>query len=497
MSVTLRVGIFAVATILAIFIIAAVLGNFSLRHNAYQIGIHFRNVVGLQEGSSVQLAGVEIGLVDQIQLLPDQTASVICSINNKNTVYRGSTFTVTTTLTGSSTLAIFPPRNVATAVPLPRYVLPEHEQPEGLVPLTIADLVQQGQTQLRTLSKTLNIVNKELPGLVGHFNRVAVKTELLVTHADKNFTGLGQRLTATVASVDSLVGSVQLLVASNGRNISDLTGTLRELVAANGPKVQRLIDGLSVASDNLNKTMAAVTSIATDPSVKANLLQATANLKDSSEKLKAIATDIENVTGDPQVQTQLKGTVRNLSEAIEKANMLLGSASPTQRQPQESASPGSEPAPGPSQSPGPTLRRRGPISFDLADTHLRETWDSGKAGPASELNIELLPHFPSHVTFGAYDIGYNTSYNFLLDFRGAPNWQYAFGVYHSYLGATTTYRPFGPLGIDLRVYDPKRPKLDLYGDIQLARRLELFYGERSLLGPIDLRKPQFGFQINY
>ena len=187
----------------------------------------------------MQLAGVDIGTVDKIRLLPDQTASVICSINGDNTVYRGSTFTVATTLTGQSTLTIFPPADLSSAVPLPRRVLPEGEQPEGVVPPTIADLVSEGQKRLRDLDKTLAIVNAELPGMVHHFNNVAKHTDALVVHADRNFNLLGEQLNTTVASVNGLITGFQTVLAQNGQNVTAMTTTLRSLVSATGRSLPR------------------------------------------------------------------------------------------------------------------------------------------------------------------------------------------------------------------------------------------------------------------
>ena len=50
MTVAFRVGVFAVFTIIGIFVVWAMLSNFSLMRNSYQIGVHFRDVVGLARG---------------------------------------------------------------------------------------------------------------------------------------------------------------------------------------------------------------------------------------------------------------------------------------------------------------------------------------------------------------------------------------------------------------------------------------------------------------
>ena len=503
MSTAFRVGVFAIAAVVGIFVVWYVLNNYALRRNGYQIAIHFRNVVGLQPGSSVQLAGVDIGVVDDIKLQPDQTASVYCSIQSGYTIYRGSVFTVTQTLTGAqSTLTILPPGpgELAAAAPLPKHPLPEAEQPEGTVPLTIADLVSEGQKRLEDLDKTLSIINRELPGIVKNFNDVALHTNGLIVHADRNFTLLGQQLNLTVGGVNAVVGQLNGLLAVNGRNISAMTTGMQRLMQTSGPKVVSLIDNLQATSVNLNKTMASVQSIAADPSLKANFAATTANLRDSSEKLKAIANEIQGITGDPRVQSQLRSTVENLDATIAKANQILGTfvtgEVPPQPLPAASSPPGASPPPRqavPNVRPG-----RGLGALDLLAAQVRLNWGKQPSGPSSDVNLTLLPRLPTHLSFGVNDLGEPVpTYNVLLDHRSAPNLTYSFGVLRSQLGLRTVWSPTKPLAVRAELYNSKQPRLDLYGDLRLAERLQFFYGEKSLLGPSSTRTPQFGVTFGY
>src|SRR5580658_4553420 len=109
MNTQVRVGIFTVLAIVGIFVTYYFITNFSLRHTGYDIGIHFHDVGGLQEGSSVMLSGVQVGEVTTVELLPDQTVEVICTINPGNAVERDSLFMVSITFTGETTLNITPP----------------------------------------------------------------------------------------------------------------------------------------------------------------------------------------------------------------------------------------------------------------------------------------------------------------------------------------------------------------------------------------------------
>jgi len=222
----------------------------------------------------------------------------------------------------------------------------------------------------------------------------------------------------------------------------------------------------------------------------------------ASEKVKEIAGDIESITGDPQVQSNLKGAVYDLSSAIAKANDMLGGFSDATA---HGPAPAATAAPNPSGSaPRPRAGLRVFSTAPLLQTQIRETWSSNglRAGPQSDINFVLLPGGRTHVTVGANDLGYNTSYNLTLDRRLSPKLQVSGGILYSNLGVRALLRPIAPLGIDARLYDARHPKFDLYGDVKLFKRLQLFYGQRNIFnapnrfGPTT-SSPAFGFEAQY
>ncbi|HEV2037222.1 MAG TPA: hypothetical protein VGQ96_01345, partial [Candidatus Eremiobacteraceae bacterium] len=128
---------------------------------------------------------------------------------------------------------------------------------------------------------------------------------------------------------------------------------------------------------------------------------------------------------------------------------------------------------------------------------MRLYWNNKPAGALSDLNVVLLPRFPTHLTLGVNSLGFNPTYNVLVNMRSSPNLQYSFGVLNSNLGVRTRLTGLGPFGLDARLYNTRQPQLDLYGDLRLAMRLRLFYGEKALMGPAANRTPQFGLQFGY
>jgi hypothetical protein len=49
--------------------------------------------------------------------------------------------------------------------------------------------------------------------------------------------------------------------------------------------------------------------------------------------------------------------------------------------------------------------------------------------------------------------------------------------------------------LDTRIYDPRRPQIDLYGNLHLGRRLEFFYGERAI-NHVE-RRFSYGFSTTF
>lgn len=499
MSTKARVGIFTLLALAGVFAVYYFITNFALTHNGYEIGVRFHNVGGLQEGSTVLLSGVTVGEVTSIDLLPDQTVEVTCTINNGVAIYRDSLFVVAITITGATTLTIEPPMVRQAALILPQQPLPLDQQPWGTLPPTLADLISAGQEQLKNFSQTMAVVNRELPALARKFSLVATHTDNLIQDADASLSTLTGQMQTTVAELNATI-------RTTGGNMDSLSGNLNGLVTEDRPRIQLLVDRLSSTANNLNKTMAGIASIADDPLLHDSLIGTVQNVQGATAKLKAMASELESVTGDPKTESELKETVANLASATAKADAILGTFTTAGAEPGP-VPPGSPqplpsgatptPVPPAGASPRPRLQMGNSLFSQLAQADVRETWGTHGGGPSSDLNIVVLPRAKTHLAFGANDLGYSTTYNFMLD-RDSKDLQVGAGVEYSKLGIAALFRPFGsPIGIDARVYDPKHPTLDLYGDLRLSERLQLFYGERYLWTNTKTKTPSFGLEIKY
>ena len=116
-------------------------------------------------------------------------------------------------------------------------------------------------------------------------------------------------------------------------------------------------------------------------------------------------------------------------------------------------------------------------------------------GPQSDFNAVILPNGRTSFLIGANDIGTpQTSWNVAMKQTLAPHLQVGGGVLYNNLGAMVQYNP-GLLGFEARIYDPNFPTLDAYGNLNVARGVQLFGGERDILH--NGRRTVFGLQLQF
>ncbi len=77
-SLEMTVGLFMVAGFLAFGYLALQLGEVSwlTRGRTYTLQAEFDNISGVKKGSTIQVAGVVVGAVDEVSLSPDRVALV-------------------------------------------------------------------------------------------------------------------------------------------------------------------------------------------------------------------------------------------------------------------------------------------------------------------------------------------------------------------------------------------------------------------------------------
>jgi len=519
----------------------------------YKIGVHFKSASGIHKGALVYESGVNVGVVDSLQLLPaDFTVDIILAINNNVDIPRDARFIIQAPLTGDATLEIVPkapvprPQGLAAPTPppgavavIPREVLPLEQQPQGTNPATLTDLLEQGQGEVTRLDTLLADLEQREPQLLNTLQSA-------LTNANELAITTNQQAQKLVRMVDALQGPVGSTLASETAKIVDLTNRFDDLAKTATPQVASLLTSFNASALALNDTVNQLHGLSKNPQLRANLIDTTRYIAQTSQTIALLVGDFRNVTGNAQTQAQLRDTVANIDATTQRANSLLAqlggtsdvygvdanatpAPTPTPPTPGMPTPKGMPPTPIPGQaippagstplpaaSPGVLAARLRAklrsVAANLVAIQIRvseldaQNQASNSSplltndrGPQSDFNVVALPQARTSLLTGANDIGSDgtTSYNFsALQSIGPGNtFRVGGGVLYSRLGMLAQYGPPTGFGLEARAYDLRHPTLDGYATLHAAPSFELFGGERDLLH--SGRRTVFGLQLQY
>ncbi|MFY9665135.1 MAG: MlaD family protein [Candidatus Cybelea sp.] len=514
-----QVGAFAIVALLLLFGIFYVITDFGTRHTGYRIGVHFQSAAGLTPGALVYFSGVNIGSVDSVELLADNTVDVILAINRDIDVPLASRFLIQAPLTGSPSVVILPPREKPPMPLLPRQVLPIGEQPHGTNGASVADLLLEGQGSLKRFDTLMAMIEQRTPKLINTLQTTLNNANDLTLSTKATLQRLSGELLALGANLQGSLGEASA-------NVVQLSATLNSSATVDSKKVGALLDEFQSTATSLNRSMTALQDLATDPRLKANIMATTENIAQTTATLAALTRDLRTVTGDPQTQAQVRNTVANLDAVMQKANSLLGElgakssvygvdagatpAPPTV--PYSSPYPGT--TPGAAVTPGgisPATRSqlqgklaqlaRNLVAIQVRLSGLSQQVNPGlnpvltsSQGPLGDINLVLLPHASTSVIVGANAIGTNTTWNAVLQ-KNQGDFHIGAGVLYSQIGVLGQYAPMRGLGFETRIYDLTYPLVDVYGNLHVSPSAELFFGERDILHAS--RRTTFGLQYQF
>jgi ABC-type transporter Mla subunit MlaD len=539
-----QVGLFTLLGLVAVFAVFFVLADFGTRTRGYKIGVHFQAASGLRTSAIVYLSGVPIGAVDEIRLLRDYSTEVILAINPGFNIPLHSRFLIQAPITGEPTVLIQPPADVSSSVAtLPHDVLPIEQQPRGANPTTFADLLEQGQGEVRRLDDSLAQFQKAEPALLAELSSTLRNANALTTNANSS-------LAKVTSKADALADSLQrnLTVASD--NVVHLTGSLDAVVARDSVQVDGLLAQLTRTSKSFGETVDSLHDVATNPKVKNNLINTTRDFAATAKAFAELTNDLRSVTGNPQTQAQLRDTVAQLDATSQKVDSLVGQlggvsavygvdAKATPAAASTPVPPGFVPTSQPvivPVSPAPrsngsdaaapsagnaiatkslalaSLRSRlNGFTKDLVQLQVRvgelsparpgslttntSPLLTGDRGPESDFNVFLLPHARTGLEAGVNDIGSTgTSTANLMLLNRSSGFTYGGGIEYSRLGLTTSMVN-GRFGVEARAYDLRHPTLDGYLNLFAAPKFQIFGGERDL-NHVD-RRTVFGLQFEF
>lgn len=446
-----------------------------LRTNNYTLV--FDEVAGLQIGADVLLAGTRVGEVLSIEVQPSGKVHVKIGISKKHPLRENYIYTIRSGfLLGKPTVAIH-------TSPQPGRLLQPGEFITATNPSLPEDVIADVRKALEDTTKSLQEATK----LVGDPEiRAAIRTTFSnLSKASENAVTMTAALASTSAKADTQAEEVLNNLGTTARNLAQATSSVEELVsnpalskniletAANlrkttgnlekiisQPELTQTVETLSLLSDNLNQSAAALSQFLTSGGTLDRASQTIASAQQAAEKLNTVATQLEALATSPEATTGLKQTLSNARaasagalEAANKANSLLSSAQKVLR-------------------PASTLKATGGSQiYFLPEAHRIE----------SDLELRLgSPWFSRWLLLGAQDVGGRTTASLKVGLPAEKNSRLLAGIHRSKLGVGYETDLSRSLGLAVDLYDPNRLQLDLWATYRLLPGLYLGAGAVGL-----------------
>ena len=194
--------------------------------SGYPLYARFPWGAGLKQGQPVLLAGVQVGFVDNVELIPDGTLVVTMKIQSQYKVPVGTTAAVQANgIFGDQLIALTPVRSTTKSV-------------------AKGDTVPMG------------VSSPGIPQLLSKGDSIAINALALSRSVRTQFVDSGgiQDIRATIAQLTKLVAQISVVTADQSRQLTATQAALRRTIASvDSAKVDSTVRNLRTASANLEQ----------------------------------------------------------------------------------------------------------------------------------------------------------------------------------------------------------------------------------------------------
>lgn len=291
---SLKVGIVVTVTLLIIFFVIVFSGGIqSLFKERVSFNIYIEDVQGLRKGAPVRVAGVDVGVVNEIKLSRDYGTVVKVSVDKNILDYLKSDATATVQtigLLGDKYIEIFP-----------------GESSENFDPSK--GMYGHPQTEAREIIQVAASTMKRIEGLVQ-------KIDSLITKIDKS-----EGTVTKLLNDPSIYNNLNSTVLELKKTVQEIRSGSIGMISRDKELYQRLSNALKnfeEASNKIASQQGSFGRMLNDPALYENLLK-------SSQRLEALLQEIEKSEGtlkmlikDKALADDLKQSIKELKELIEE-----------------------------------------------------------------------------------------------------------------------------------------------------------------------------------
>ena len=290
----IKVGLFVLMALvlLGVLVIQFSKGT-SVFLGTYNVRLVAPNVGGLKLNASVQLAGVVVGSVSDVQLAPDgKSVTLILKIYKTARIYSDAEFVIESAgFLGDNFVAIIPTQNQG-------HVLGNNDQAYCEAPLDMQQVARSAVGFVARVDETV----KKIEDSVTTLQQTVLNQQTLT-----NLSATVANLRTASEEADNAVGRIDGLVDTNGEQLN--------LAVSN---VVYFSHQLTVLADNANGVI--TYNGGTISSAMTNLQDTTATLKEIADDMHAGKGLAGTILENPELAANVQATVSNLSITTSNLN---------------------------------------------------------------------------------------------------------------------------------------------------------------------------------
>jgi phospholipid/cholesterol/gamma-HCH transport system substrate-binding protein len=286
LSTEAKVGSVSVIALVLLAYMIVSLGSFTFGDKGYQVQAVFDQVSGLKPGNILRYAGVDVGLIKEIVVLPDGVR-VTFLVKPGVKIPVGSVFQIGSDgMVGEKHVNISPPSKILGFL-APNDIV-RGEGAQGFDQLVVSS--DQVMKEAQQLIKSLNEI-------LGDDKVKAAMKETIIN---------AKELTS---NLNIMSAALARMAQNNEGNMNDMIGNLSNM-AATLQNVAIRVDRMMAGVDNNGQTVQ-------------DLRETIQNIKNTSARIEKMAAAMDGVITDPETAKNIKDILRNARSASEKADKML------------------------------------------------------------------------------------------------------------------------------------------------------------------------------
>lgn len=299
MNATAKIGLFALAVLLVLAVLVLKIEDLPLpgKARAVTAEVGFADVAGLDDKSAVRIAGVRVGRVDGIRLLPDGTAVARLLFHDPVELREGAFGQVRNLgLLGDKYVDLY-----AGDPAKPR--LPEGARIPGRVPVEFDELTKLASDIGKDVKELTGALSASMGGEAGEarINRIVDNVGALAEELRRLVEANRANVDVTMANLREFSSSIRETLARLDRildeNRSGVKGSVDNIEELSG-KLKASADNLTSITTKLDTGQGTIGKLLNDETAHDNLNEALTSIKTGVEELRTTLTRINRIELD-------------------------------------------------------------------------------------------------------------------------------------------------------------------------------------------------------